>query len=193
MTATKNRAHAHLAKDPVMAKLIKKYGEIEVVPSDTDHFTDLIDTIISQQLSIKAASTIFGRFKSLLKSFPFNPQEILDLDEELARASGVSYAKIRYSKNIARAVLDGSLHLPKFGSMSDEEIKAELIKIKGIGPWTAEMFLMFTLGRPDLFSSGDLGLKNAIAKLYPSGVDPLSWKPYRTYACRYLWKSLDNA
>lgn len=188
-----SQAHIHLAKDPVMAKLIKKYGEIEVKPSDTDHFTDLIDTIVSQQLSIKAASTIFGRFKSLLKSFPFDPQEVLDLDEDLARSAGVSYAKIRYSKNIAKAVIEGSLHLSKFDSMSDDEIKSELVKINGIGPWTAEMFLMFTLGRPDIFSIGDLGLKNAILKLYPSGVDPASWKPYRTYACRYLWKSLDNA
>jgi DNA-3-methyladenine glycosylase II len=194
-------SHTHLSQDPVMKKLIQRCGEIEVVPSSTDHFTDLIDTIISQQLSIKAAATIFGRFKALLNKYPFDPQEVLDLDPERARGAGASYAKIRYAKNIAQAVKDGALELSRFHEMSDQEILAELVQIKGIGPWTAEMFLMFTLGRPDIFSYGDLGLRNAITKLY--GIEgsqrqqveelALTWAPYRTTASRYLWKSLDNA
>jgi len=188
-----SKASDHLAHDPIMANLIERYGQIKVVSSRSDHFTDLIDSIISQQLSLKAATTISRRFKLLLPSFPFDPQEIVDLDSELARGAGLSYAKISYCKNIAEGVLSGSLHLPKFAEMSDDEIKAELVKIKGIGPWTAEMFLMFTLGRPDVFSPGDQGLKNALKKLYPHGVNPDLWRPYRTYACRYLWKSLDNS
>ncbi len=185
--------YSHLTKDPVMANLINKFGELEVKPSGVDPFTDLVDSIVSQQLSIKAARTIFGRFKELLKKYPFDPQEILDLDTELARSAGVSYAKISYAKNIAQAVKVGELDFGQFPELSDQEIKDKLIKIKGVGPWTAEMFLIFTLGRPDVFSDGDLGLKNAIKKLYPQGVNPALWRPYTSYACLYLWKSLDNA
>lgn len=188
-----NLALAHLKKDPVMAKLIAKFGPLEVKSSGIDPFTDLVDAIISQQLSVKAAATIFGRFKALLTKYPFDPEEIIALDKEKIRACGVSYAKISYSKNIAEAVVSGVLDFQKFPSLLDQEIMSELVKIKGIGPWTAEMFLIFTLGREDVFSQGDLGLKNALKKLYPQGVDPDTWTPYRSYACRYLWKSLDNS
>ncbi len=130
-----------------------------------------------------------------------DPTEIANLDIEAMRAVGLSYAKARYSQNIARGVLDGSLELARFPDMSDDDVKTELIKIKGVGPWTAEMFLMFTLGRANVFSRGDLGLRTAVTKLY--GFDPKSdpahlqslldtWSPYLTTASRYLWKSLDN-
>jgi DNA-3-methyladenine glycosylase II len=197
-----NKALLHLSQDPIMTRLISHYGEIEVKPSGADLFTDLIECIIGQQLSNKAASTITNRFKASLKNLPMDPSEIAGLDLEVMRSLGLSYAKARYSQNIAHAVLDGSLHINSFPQLSDDEVKSELVRIKGIGPWTAEMFLMFTLGRPNIFSHGDLGLKNAIIKNY--GFDPkneltqlqillTTWSPYLTTACRYLWKSLDNS
>lgn len=193
--------HAFLKKDPVLKKLIEKYGELEYDKAVRDIFTELVSHIIGQQLSGKAADTIEGRVKELLKTkHPFSPSEILTLDDEAIRKAGLSYSKIKYIKGLAQAVASGELDLTIVNTLPDEEVIIHLTKIKGIGRWTAEMTLMFTLKRPDVFSFGDNGLVTAISKLY--GVDKKDiktiekissrWKPYRTYAARYLWKSLDN-
>lgn len=197
------KALTHLKKDPVMKSIIEQYGEIEVREVNTDIiFQDIIETILGQQLSNKAANTIINRFKALFpkaKKFPTEKQ-ILAMPDEKIRSCGTSWSKIKYIKNVAAASLDGSLELHRIPSLSDEEVYETLVKIKGIGSWTAEMILMFTLGREDIFSVGDVGLQNAMAKHYKIKKGDVkkmlkkaeTWRPFRTLAARYLWKSLDN-
>lgn len=193
------KALSHLSKDKVLKKLIKAH-EVPYWKGKGELFEDLIDSIISQQLSGKAAATIFQRFKDLYgKKFP-TPKQILDTSDEKLRGVGLSRAKTIYVKALAQAVADGSLNLKTLPNMDDETITVELTKVKGIGRWTSEMILMFSLGRPDVFSSGDLALCKAVYNLY--GIDPsdkkkiealsLTWKPYRSLASRYLWKSLEK-
>jgi DNA-3-methyladenine glycosylase II len=174
--------------------------ELPVLVRANDYFVDLIETIIGQQLSGKAADTIFGRFKNLMPDGLVTPENILKIGDEKIREAGMSYSKIKYIKGVSHEVLNNGLDLKKFDQESDEIVREELIKLKGIGPWSAEMFLMFSLGREDIFSPGDQGLKNAIKKLYGFNNEPtekemleisIKWKPYRTYASRILWKSLD--
>lgn len=176
-----------------------KFGIDKIQPVD-DYFLKLVRSIVGQQLSVKAASTIYSRFEKLFPKNKITPEKILDLDKEKIRACGISYSKIEYIKDLSRRVHNGDLDLTGINKLQDEEIVVELTKVKGIGPWSAEMFLMFGLGRPDIFSTGDLGLKNAIKKLY--NLEDVSneqllniskkWSPYRTYACLILWQSLDN-
>jgi len=188
--------------DPILAEA----GQIcagdlqEIVALHADgYLSDLCESIVSQQLSVKAASTIWSRTHAVVANWN-NPEAILGAEAEELRGCGLSYQKVSYVKNIAQAVSDETLHIHDFDSMTDEEISRELIKVKGIGQWTAEMFLIFTLGRQDVFSSGDLGLKNAIKKLYKidevtptiAGEMANKWSPYQSLACRILWKSLDN-
>jgi DNA-3-methyladenine glycosylase II len=195
-------ALAHLKKDPIMAELIKKVKLTNwPAPNFDNLFSDLIETVIGQQLSGKAANTIVGRFKDLFSGkFP-SPQELLHMSDEKIRACGTSWAKISYVKNIAKAVVDKSLDLKDLPQMTDDEVRKELIKIKGVGNWTIEMTLMFSLRRPDIFSPGDVGLQNAINKHYKikrgdfKKILKLSekWQPYRTLASLYLWKSLESS
>lgn len=175
--------------------------EIPEVTSHENYFFELYDSIVSQQLSIKAANTIMGRLKKLYPNEIITPDHTIKLDPEKMRAAGNSYAKIKYLKDLSQKVIDGTLTFDQFEEMTEEEIMSELLKVKGIGPWTAEMFIMFSLGRPDVFSFGDQGLKNAMKKLYKLEAHAtleealeisIKWSPYRTYACRILWKSLDN-
>lgn len=195
---------SHLKKDPIMALVVEKYGDI-VWAQAPDLFEDLVESIISQQLSGKAAKTIFGRFKDLYPStalgtiaFP-TPKQILATPHEKLRAVGLSNAKARYVKSLAEFVDTGQLVLDELKDKSDEEVITSLTRVKGIGRWTAEMILIFSLGRPDVFSMGDLGLKKAISKLYKVDMKDLekiekisdAWSPYRSLACRYLWKSLE--
>lgn len=189
----------HLSKDPVMKTLISTYGEL-FFDWESDLYEDLIDSIISQQLSVKAAATISKRFKALYgETFP-TPKEILAMPDDNIRECGISYSKIKYIKGIAEAIEKKEIDLEKLPKLRDEEVIAELTKLKGIGRWTAEMTLMFTLKRLDVFSMGDLGLRNAVSRLYHVDRDDLEkiekiskkWSPYRTIAARYLWKSLDN-
>ena len=193
------KAILHLNKDKVLAKLVREY-EIPYSEGTGDLFLDLVDSIISQQLSGQAAATIFQRFKDLYgKKFP-TPKQILETPDEKLRGVGLSGAKTKYVKALAQAVEEKSLDLKKLPSLEDEEIITELTKVKGIGRWTAQMILMFSLGRPDVFSSGDLALCKAVSNLY--GIDPndkkkiealaLTWSPYRSLASRYLWKSLEK-
>lgn len=190
--------------DPVLYEAMKVIGEIPPVTkrrSKVDHFTELCASIVSQQLSTKVADIIWARVLHLLPDQQVTPESILSTDTESFRKVGISYAKIRYIKDLAQKVRDQVIDLEKLDDLSDEEIISELIKVKGIGRWTAEMFLMFSLDRPDVFSVGDLGLKRAIQKLYALESEPdekylrelsSKWSPYRTHASRILWRSLDN-
>lgn len=195
-----DQALKHFKKvDPTLHKVALKI-KLEEHKRPDDYFIDLIESIISQQLSIKAADTIFGRFKKLFKEEHINPKELLKLDDQKIRDAGISFSKIKYIKGIAKAILDKQIDLKKLEKLSDEEVIKELIKLKGVGKWTAEMFLMFTLSRTDIFSAGDLGLQNAMIKIYKLDKptkDQLieistKWSPHRTLASRILWKSLEN-
>lgn len=189
----------HLSKDPVMKKLIKKHV-LSYSEEKPDVFLDIVESIINQQLSSRAGATIFNRFRTLFPRVKkIKPQHVLAVPDEKIRACGLSRSKVVYIKGLSKAIVEGDLRLELLETLSDEEVLNELVKIKGIGRWTAEMVLMFSLGRLDIFSSGDLGLCTAVARLY--GVDrndkkrieeiALGWSPYRTIAARYLWRSLD--
>ncbi len=189
----KDKALKHLSQDPVMKILIETHGEIGF-DGERDLFEDLISSIVSQQLSTKAADTIWNRFTRLCKT----PEEILATPDNKIRACGISYSKIKYIKGIAEAIINQQLIIANLQNLPDEEVIVELTKLKGVGKWTAEMFLIFSLQRPDIFSLGDLGLRNAVAKHYKVDRDDLKkiaklsekWQPYRSWASRYLWKSL---
>ncbi len=192
------KAVTHLKKDKILAGIISEEINFEWGES-TDLFADIIENIIGQQLSGKAANTIIKRFEKLV-SLPLNPKKILKFSDQDLRDVGMSWAKVKYIKNLSQAVLNGSLDLEKIKKLPDKEVITELIKIKGIGRWTAEMVLIFFLKRPDVFSLGDLGLRTAVAKLYNVDRNDLkkiakisqNWSPHRSLASRYLWKSLDN-
>lgn len=188
-----------LEKDPVLAEVIKKSPPLEWKIGG-NYFVSLSGSIISQQLSMKAADTIYTRFQKLFKNERINPEDVLLLSDETIRNCGISYSKITYIKDLARKTLESGIIFEQFDQMTEQEIIDELVKVKGVGVWTAQMFIMFTMGREDIFSYGDLGLRRAIEKLYKLKKEPTQkqaekiaskWKPYRTIACRYLWKSLE--
>ena len=163
-------------------------------------FAHICDEIISQQLSGKAAASIFEKFSKLFPDGQITPENVMKIADEKIRNAGTSWAKVRSLKDLADKVLKKEIHLDILDKLSDEEVVKELTKVKGIGPWTAEMFLMFTLGREDVFSFGDLGLKKGIQKLYGMKEMPTQkemekiikkWSPYKTYASRILWKILE--
>lgn len=185
--------------DPLLYSLAESIDPI-VLEKSSDHFVRLVRSIVGQQLSIKAASTIFSRFEKLFKK-GITAEAILRLSDGKIRDCGISYPKIKYIKDLSEKVRDKELLLDTFEHADELTIIENLTKVKGIGTWSAEMFLMFALARPDVFSAGDLGLKNAIIKLYglknPTEKELLKlskkWSPYRTYACRILWESLNNS
>lgn len=186
-------------KDPILNKLHKKYGPHKFKDRSEKLYEELVESIIGQQLSNKAADTIYKRFLALFKNSEFpNPEKLLKTNDKKLRSAGMSYSKASYIKNIAKAFKDKELSIEKIEKLSDEKVKKELTKIKGVGNWTAEMTLIFTLKRQDIFSLGDAGLKRAIKNLYgiekDSDILKLSetWKPKRSYACWYLWRSLEN-
>ncbi len=188
--------------DPKLWKVAKKLGKIEPyqVRASGDYFADLCESIVNQQLSGKAAATIWGRFVLLLPQKKVTPENVLKIADQKMRDAGMSWAKARYVKDLAQKVKDKLVKLDQLDKLEDSQVIAELVKVKGIGAWTAEMFLMFTLGRPDIFSHGDLGLHNAICNIY--GLDNptreqvealcVRWSPYRSIACRILWRSLEK-
>jgi len=193
-------AREYLTKaDPIMGAAIEKFGTVDY-ELRTDYFDALLQNIVGQQLSGKAADTIYNRFLGLIDG-ELTAGKVLAADDEKLRGAGLSRNKAAYIKNIAQAVNDGSLTLDKFGDMSDAAVIGQLTAIKGIGEWTAEMFLIFSLGRLDVFSKGDGGLVRAINNLYGNGAElsakerlaiTEAWKPYRSIASLYLWASLDN-
>ena len=186
-------------EDPILYELAKRIDPF-VLEKSQNHFVRLVRAIVGQQLSVKAASTIFGRFEKLFKK-EINAAEILKLKDDDIRACGISYPKIKYIKDLSEKVRDKQVLLETLETADEDFIINHLTQVKGIGVWSAEMFLMFALARPDVFSIGDLGLRNAVTRLYglknPTNKEILKlstkWSPYRTYACRILWQSLDNA
>jgi DNA-3-methyladenine glycosylase II len=192
--------------DQVMRGLIDAGGPID---PDTDRrgsrpdaYEALARAIVGQQLSTKAAGSIWGRLVDRFGgSFP-QPAQLLAADPESLREAGLSWSKVGFLRDLAERLENGSVDLGRLAKLPDEEVVAELIQIKGIGAWTAEMFLIFHLGRPDVISTGDLGIRRAVQIAY--GLDELPgphdleriaepWRPHRTLACLYLWRSLANA
>lgn len=199
-----DKALTHLAaNDPIMGALIDRHPKPNFI-KHTNYYHELIDSIISQQLSVKAAHTIEGRFKDLFGgTFP-SPEEILSKDIEELRAVGLSRPKAGYIQDLARKIIDGTISFDAIDTFSNDEIIAELTKVKGIGVWTVHMFLMFCMGRLDVLPTGDLGIKNGIKRLYeldtipePRDIELLAeknnWQPYESVASWYIWQSLDNA
>jgi len=188
--------------DARLETLILKHPKPTFLPH-TNYYQELVDSIISQQLSVKAARTIEGRFKDLFDgNFP-SPEEILDKDVEELRAVGLSRPKARYIQDLAMKILDGEVRFDTLDQLSNQEIIDELTKVKGIGVWTVHMFLMFCMGRLDILPVGDLGIKNGIMKLYDldkvpdaSEVESIArennWHPYESIASWYIWQSLNN-
>ncbi len=191
-------AEKSLLKDKYIGPLIEKYGHCSIRKQfKTEYFIDLVNAIISQQLSGKAAATIFGRVKVGLGKI--TPENILKTSDEKFRSWGLSRAKTVYVKDLAEKIQSSKLKITSLDKFPDEEIIKELIKVKGIGPWTAEMFLMFTLGRPDRFPIEDLGIRKGVQKLINKSINQdeidkfaTRWKPWRTVASWYLWRSLEN-
>jgi DNA-3-methyladenine glycosylase II len=190
----------------VLAALIAKVGPLgdarEGRPDPDDHYGALVRSITGQQLSVRAASAIYKRLTDRFDGRPPTPQQILaDDPEELRAAAGLSRAKVGYLRSLAEHVISGELELERLDSLSDEDVIAELVAVKGLGLWTAQMFLMFHLGRPDVLPVGDLGIRRAIERAYaldglpdPATMETIAepWRPQRTLACRYLWRSLAN-
>lgn len=192
-------AENKLQKDKYIGPLIKKWGSCTIRPtSKNKYFENLVDAICSQQLSGKAAKTIFGRIKNLLKKV--TPENILAKTDQELRNCGLSWQKVSYIKDLAVQTLNSKLEILKLDKLTDEEVIKELIAVKGIGRWTAEMVLMFDLGRPDIFPIDDLGIKKGFEKVTGKKWDKIksarfaekNWKPYRTVASWYLWRSLDD-
>lgn len=192
------------ARDPILGALISRttLRPLRRTRPQTrqGYFEVLVASIVGQQLSVKAADTIVGRIYTHFDHAP-TPEHILATKVATLRTLGLSESKARYLHDLAAHVMDGRLDLVHIATLPDEEVLRELVAVKGIGPWTAEMFLMFSLRRPDVFSFGDLGLRNAMIRAYrlrePISMERIRritarWMPYRSLAARYLWASLDN-
>lgn len=188
--------------DPVLHSAILKFESLDflVLTKSDDYFRSLCREIIGQQLAGAAADKIFGRFENLFTKKVITPEKLLQIPDQKIRDAGTSWAKVRYLKDLATKVKNCEVNLKKLDEMKNELVQEKLGKIKGVGPWTSEMFLMFSLAREDIFSHGDLGLKKAIMKLYKFKREPskkqvekivVKWSPYKTYACLILWKSHD--
>ncbi len=194
------------AADPVLASLVDQVGRLPDAragrPDLDDHYGALVRSITGQQLSVLAARAIYGRLTARFGGRAPTPQEILaDEPEELRAAAGLSRAKVSYLRSLAEHVMSGELELARLDELPDDEVIAELVAVKGLGQWTAQMFLMFHLERPDVLPVGDLGIRKAIQRAYQLEELPAAavmeeiaepWRPHRTLACRYLWRSLDN-
>ena len=190
-----------LKRDKKMQDLIKKFGRPDFNQGQ-DYFQSLLRSIVFQQLSGKAAQTIYERLLNLIpKTSNLCPNEVLKLDKDDMRKAGLSFQKINYVRNLADYFENNSLQKKDVEEMTDEEISKELIQIKGIGQWTVDMFLMFTLNRADILPYKDLGIQKGIMKILnmknlPSKKEmencSRKWRPYRTIACWYLWRMVDD-
>lgn len=204
MKADYAAARRHLMRtDPRLAAIIKRVGPCQLhAAAPKDPFEALCRSIASQQLSTKAADTIFRRFCDL---FPPDrrptPERVMTLGDDRIRGVGFSRPKVSFIKDLAAHVLDGRLDLPGLAGHPDEEVMRQLVAVKGIGRWTAEIFLMFRLGRPDILPADDLGLMNAVHRAYRLRKRPdakrlrkigEAWRPYRSVASWYLWASLSG-
>jgi DNA-3-methyladenine glycosylase II len=200
--AIARRARSHLRRvDPVLGRVMEAVGPYR--PADRtagSHFYSLSRAIVFQQLSGKAATTIFNRFVALFPGEELDARLLLDFSDEQLRRVGLSRQKSAYLRDLATKVDSGALPLDHVDSLPDADLITHLVQVKGIGKWTAQMFLMFKLGRPDVLPDLDLGIQNAIKRAYrkrrvtPKDVLRIGakWSPYSSIACWYLWRSLDN-
>ena len=191
------------ARDATLAQIIQSAGLCTIRPHK-NYYQELVDSIISQQLSVKAAATIEKRFCALFEGEDFpSPEAILTKSVEELRSSGLSRGKAAYVRDLAQHVIEGKVKFDHLDALSNDEVIKELTAVKGIGEWTAHMFMMFCMGRLDVLAHGDLGIKNGIQKLYglkkqpdAAGVQRIAkrneWHPYESVACWYIWHSLDN-
>ncbi|MBT4124184.1 MAG: DNA-3-methyladenine glycosylase 2 family protein [Candidatus Pacebacteria bacterium] len=195
---------AHFKKsDPVIFGVIDKVKitPLELMEKPSGYFKKLCREIISQQLAGKAARAIVGRFNKLFDGGKINPEKVLSISEQTFRDVGMSWAKARYVRDLALKVKEKEVRLSNLHDLENHLVIEELVKVKGIGNWTAEMFLIFTLGREDVFSHGDLGLRKGLQKLYGFKDKPSErqtnkivekWGPYKSYGCFALWESVDS-
>jgi DNA-3-methyladenine glycosylase II len=194
------------AADDTLAQVIDDRGpldlEARVRGRPADAYGALLRAIVGQQLSVKAARSIYNRLTDLFDGATPAPEELLEADPDALRGAGLSRAKVAYIRSLAEHVIFGELEVERLDELSDEEVTRELTAVKGLGQWTADMFLIFHLGRPDVLPVGDLGVRRAIERLYgfeglPSAAEMEAlgerWRPYRSLASLYLWESLDNA
>jgi len=202
------RARRELAAaDPTMAALIERVGKIDLATRlkrrseerPADAYGALLRAIVGQQLSTKAARTIYGRVVELFGGATPSPEQLLEAGEADLRAAGLSGRKVEYVRDLATHVIDGELELDRLGELSDAEAIEEIVAVRGLGVWTAEMFLIFHLERPDVLSGGDLGIRKAVRIEYglkempsPTRVVEIGepWSPHRSLASLYLWESL---
>jgi DNA-3-methyladenine glycosylase II len=201
-------AVAHLrAADPVLARLLDEQGPPDLRrdpsrPAPGDHYAALVRSIVGQQLSVLAARSIYRRLVEHFGGHPPTPEEVLAADpDEMRVAAGLSRAKTTFLRSLAEHVVSGDLELDRLETLEDDEIMAELVAVKGIGAWSAHMFLMFQLERPDVLAVGDLGIRRAVERAYglealptPAALTALAepWRPHRSAACRILWHWLGN-
>ena len=195
------KAVTHLkAADPRLARLIERVGPYKMSYREPD-FWALTRSIAGQQLNVRAASTIFARFEAACGEKGVTPERVLALRETTLRKAGFSAQKSAYIRDLARRVRDGEVVFAELPAMSNEEVIERLTKVKGIGVWTVEMFLMFALRRTDVLPVGDYGIRAAMKRAWdlpdlpkPAQMEALaqSWKPYRSVACWYLWRLLDG-
>jgi len=194
--------HHFQKTDPTIYKVIveMELNPLQQPKRSTGYFRKLCREIIAQQLASKAAHAIIGRFYDLFERKHVTPDKLLAFSEQKLRNVGMSWAKARYTRDLAQKVKDKEVRLNNLHNLDDKLVVEELIKVKGIGNWTAEMFLIFTLGRENIFSHGDLGLRKALQKLYGFKDKPNEkqinkivdkWSPYKSYGCLALWKSID--
>lgn len=202
MKSVMSKAANHLAANDSVLKPVIKHAGLCTIRPHKDYYGELVDSIISQQLSIKAAATILGRFKYLFGGKLPSPDQILASEHEDLRRAGLSGAKANYVRDLAQHIVSGKLELEKFDNLSNEEIIKELTAVKGIGEWTAHMFLMFAMARLNVLAVGDLGIRAGIQKLYSLNYLPAvkeiekiarknNWHPYETVACWYIWHAKD--
>jgi DNA-3-methyladenine glycosylase II len=198
------------ASDPTMAALIERIGKIDLATRlarrkeerPNDAYGALLRAIVGQQLSTKAARTIYGRILDLFDGGTPSPEQLLEAEESDLRAAGLSGRKVEYVRDLASHVIEGELELDRLDQLGDAEVIEEIVAVRGLGVWTAEMFLMFHLERPDVLSGGDLGIRKAVQIEYgleemppPAKVLEIGepWRPHRSLASLYLWESLANA
>jgi DNA-3-methyladenine glycosylase II len=192
---------ALMRRDPILAPVIRRYRSRSLLDSPAmDPFPALVRTITAQQISTKAAATIHGRLVALMPR-GVTPAALLELTDEALRGAGLSRQKTAYLRDLAAKVQSGALPAHSLHELTDEQVIEAIVKVKGLGRWSAEMFLMFRLRRPDVLPVDDLGIVTAIQRLYglrkkpkPDRIRKIgeAWRPYRTVACWYLWRSLEN-
>ncbi len=191
-----------MRRDPVLAPVIKKYkGRSPLDAPVVDPFSALVRAITAQQISTKAAATIHGRLVALMPEGVATPDALLSISDDQLRGAGLSRQKSAYLRDLGLKVTSGELAIHSLVDLTDEEVIEAIVKVKGLGRWSAEMFLMFRLRRPDVLPVDDLGIVTAIQRLYrlrkkpkPDRIRKIgeAWRPYRTVACWYLWRSLEN-